>query len=101
MLQNSTNISKEKNCDDYNKCLKTYISRHSTLGKQCHINNHNWEYKHWYEQQYYLYTTYGNINDLLIIRCAKKKSRHDQIYFKINLNYITTFYAIKKNCQFW
>ena len=45
-----------------------YEPDHKATSKECHLNNENWTYKHWYEWQYYLNKDYGDINDLLIIK---------------------------------
>lgn len=41
---------------------------HRATSKEFPLNNENWTYKHWYQWQYHMYQTYGDINDILIMK---------------------------------
>ena len=56
------------------KLLNISETSHRATSKECPLNNENWTYKHWYQQQYELHNKYGDINDSLIWKSIKKNS---------------------------
>ena len=58
------------------KLLNISEAGHRATSKECHLNNENWTYKYWYEQQYELYIKYGDINDSLLWKLIELKIQY-------------------------